>query len=380
MKSSQKRVKVEALGRGSGTIYRRVNDGAFEHTYWDSEAKRQVTKTLLAKNKTAARREAQGRVGKIASGEMVAPSAMTFDQLAEAAFDSFEAMVKRGERSEQSLLDFKARYRTHIKPRIGSARAQSITRARALKLLDELRRSDASSATVATAWKMVVWVCNFGRDIGVIDIDLRLPRGKRITVENVRTVRILTPAEAEKVIAATPERWRLLVEAAHLTGARVSELLGLRFSDCDLHAGTIHINGQLNRQGGRTRPKTKNSVRTIPISDALRLKLLTAYNESEDRTYIFGADTVPSGRYRLAARGLEGAIKNAGIKFDPERERVSFHSFRHGVASNLIRRGVDPQRVADHLGDDLATVIKSYVQTVRTDADENLGEMLAQAV
>jgi integrase len=67
--------------------------------------------------------------------------------------------------------------------------------------------------------------------------------------------------------------------------------------------------------------------------------------------------------YRLVQRALAKAIKDAGIKFDAETERVSFHSFRHGVATTLIAKGVDPQTVADHLGDDLATVISTYVHS-----------------
>ena len=372
-----KRIKIESLGRGSGTLYQRTKDGAYEHIYWDPQARRQVTQTLKAATKTAARKEAQGRVGKIDKGEMIAPSMMTFDDLAEQAFASFESMVKTGERSAQSLHDFRRRYRVHIKPRVGHLRAQTITRARALSLLSDLRSGDSSPATVAAAWRTFVWIVNHGRDVGVLDIDTRLPKGKRIQVENVRPVRVLTKGEADRVIAATPKRWRLLVETAYLTGARVSELLGLRFTDCDLAAGTVTISAQLDREGHRSKPKSRNGVRTISISDHLRRELLAAYNVAEDKTgWIFGADTEPVGRYRLAARALAKGIEDSGIDYNPATERVSFHSFRHAVASNLIRQGIDPQRVAEHLGDTIETVLRCYVHSVTTDADVNLGELL----
>jgi site-specific recombinase XerD len=51
------------------------------------------------------------------------------------------------------------------------------------------------------------------------------------------------------------------------------------------------------------------------------------------------------------------------VSFDPDRERVSFHVFRHAVATTLIAKNVDPQSVADHLGDDVATVLAAYVHS-----------------
>jgi len=96
------------------------------------------------------------------------------------------------------------------------------------------------------------------------------------------------------------------------------------------------------------------------------LALLAHRNGSEDKSpgaFVFGQHTQPQGRYRLAARALAKAISEAGIDYDAEKERVSFHVFRHGVATTLIGKNVDPQTVADHLGDDVQTILSTYVHS-----------------
>lgn len=122
-------------------------------------------------------------------------------------------------------------------------------------------------------------------------------------------------------------------------------------------------------------PKTANGVRTIHIPESLRVKLLEQFNNNPDKSpaaFLFGQHTGPMGRYGLARRALAKAIRDAGIEYDKATERVSFHSFRHGVATTLIAKGVDPQTVAEHLGDDLATVLATYVHP-----NGNIGKVAA---
>ena len=70
--------------------------------------------------------------------------------------------------------------------------------------------------------------------------------------ENQRT-RILTPDEQRRLLDAAPRKLRALVVLALVTGARVGELLALRWDACD--------------DGFLTFLRTKNGkMRRIPIS------------------------------------------------------------------------------------------------------------------
>jgi integrase len=233
-------------------------------------------------------------------------------------------------------------------------------------LLDYLRREGKSTATIAAVWKTLVRIVNYGRGRDLLTLDLTLADGDKIQVRNARKVYIPSADESNRVIDATPEDWRTLVEFLRSTGARVSEGLGLQVQDVDFNTGAIRIERQLDREGGVTSPKTLNGVRAIVAPERLRVALLARHNANEDKSptaFLFGQHTQRQGRYRLAARALAKAIRDAGIEYDAKAERFSFHSFRHGIATALIARNIDPQTVADHLGDDVATILSTYVHS-----------------
>jgi integrase len=54
-----------------------------------------------------------------------------------------------------------------------------------------------------------------------------------------------------RLIAATPDRYRVLVAVSVLTGLRQGESLGLRWQDVDVREGVIRVRRQLDR--GRAR-------------------------------------------------------------------------------------------------------------------------------
>jgi integrase len=370
-------VKIRALGHGLGSVWQRTKDGAFEHVHVDKATGRQVCVTLSATTKTAALKEASERVGKVERGETVAPSRLTFDQVAEMFFDSFEARVISGERKRRTLDDYRWRYDHHIKPRLGHVPAQRINRTHALSLLDDLRREGLSTSTLSAVHRTLSVIVSDGRDRGILTADVALG-SKRITVENKREVRELTAEELAAVLDAAQDRWRLMFRTAAGTGARASELLGLTWADFDKDAGTLSITKQLSREGTLIPPKTKNGKRTIQVAPGLVKALVAARLASEysaDADFIFAADTEPVGRYGLARRAFTRAVEKAGIEFDVKTERISMHVFRHTAASRLIKVH-DPATVAAYLGDDVATVVKHYIH-VHRDGSVNIGEALA---
>src|SRR5262249_9686375 len=81
--------------------------------------------------------------------------------------------------------------------------------------------------------------------------------------------RMLSDAEVARLIDAAPKGWRAMMRVGAITGLRLSELLGLRWRDVDFNAGCLNIEHQLSvatRESAAklVRPKSKNSVRTLP--------------------------------------------------------------------------------------------------------------------
>ncbi len=74
--------------------------------------------------------------------------------------------------------------------------------------------------------------------------------------------------ELEQTIAAAGEPYSTLFTVAALTGARVSELLALRWANVrvtDLEDAEVEFACQVDRHGNVRPTKTDGSVRTVPI-------------------------------------------------------------------------------------------------------------------
>jgi len=105
------------------------------------------------------------------------------------------------------------------------------------------------------------------------------------------------------------------------TGARVSEAMAVRWDDINLTARTARI--------GQRKTKSERLAHLPPEAFA------AVANAPRDRDRVFLYAT------RMAAwKAWRTAIKRAGIEVLP------FHSCRHGFATTLLHKGVDPVTVA----------------------------------
>lgn len=112
-----------------------------------------------------------------------------------------------------------------------------------------------------------------GRVLDVAEKRGHVLRNAARLVEPPRVVReeqpVLSPADAKQILAAVRgDRLEALWVAALGTGLRQGELLGLRWQDVDLDAGTLTVTYALVRSGGRyelDEPKTRSSRRAFAL-------------------------------------------------------------------------------------------------------------------
>lgn len=97
-----------------------------------------------------------------------------------------------------------------------------------------------------------------------------------------------------------------------------------------------------------TTPKTKSSIRNIPIPQVLEDDLKILYEESKkhyvfnNNWYLFGdTDPITNGKLRYQKNK---DCKLAGVK------QIRIHDFRHSCASLLINSGATINVVAKYLG------------------------------
>ncbi|MYT89976.1 tyrosine-type recombinase/integrase [Streptomyces sp. SID8359] len=200
----------------------------------------------------------------------------------------------------------------------------------------------------------------------------------------------LTTDEARRLLTATQgHRLHALFELALHTGLRKGELLGLRWEDLDLDAGTAAIRRTLQRTsaGGLiTLPtKTRASERRIalPTRCAQSLKLHRERQQREREAagamwqhsgHVF---TTPQGRAidpTNLTRAFSTLLRKSGLR------RIRFHDLRHSTATLLLEQGVELVVIKELLGHAhigvTATVYAHVRLRLQRDAIDTLGTAL----
>ncbi len=172
----------------------------------------------------------------------------------------------------------------------------------------------------------------------------------RQSAKRSRVPTILTPQELQDFLVNLADPAKTAVLLGALTGLRVGELLGLKWSDIDFEKLEISIVRDVVKQRIE-RCKTEASKKPIPIDAELAetlwsWRLRSAYNQTED--WIFASPQTkgrqpywPNSLYRVA---LQPALKAAGIT-----EPVGWHTLRHTFGTLMRANGEDVKTIQELL-------------------------------
>lgn len=180
------------------------------------------------------------------------------------------------------------------------------------------------------------------------------------------------------------------------TGLRLGEILGLKWSDIDFNTGTLTVNRtlqritQIDRNGNRESkvieqlPKTKNSIRSIPIPKNILIKLKDHRLEQNKNRLKLG-DLYSNNDYvfcdklgypiddKKPARNLKTILTKLGI------EPIKFHGLRHTYATRLFEANVPPKTVQVLMGHyDISITLDIYTHVMegtKLEAVEKLNEI-----
>ena len=138
--------------------------------------------------------------------------------------------------------------------------------------------------------------------------------------------------EARALVAACEDDFRSLVQAALFSGARYSEIAGLRVQDFEMISGTLFI---AQSKSGKSRriyldAEASSFFRSLCARRAQHEVMFRSSGEPWKKDAAQGA--------------IEEATKLAGIA------RTTFHELRHTAASRWARVGLTLQEIAAQLG------------------------------
>jgi integrase len=260
---------------------------------------------------------------------------------------------------------------THLRPRWGRTRLDAISGDDVARLVRDLRENGAAEWSVAGILGALGRVYRHANTrlawLGTSPTTL-LANGERPKTSSTARRRIYEGHELAQTLAATREPLRTFFALAAVTGARLSELLGLTWGDVDLDdidAADVRIEAQVDRAGKRRPLKTAESRRTIelPSSLAAALKRHRLSNGVPPAaTFVFATRSGRPLGQRNVLRGLRAAQARAidtegrptfpalvaaiETQTAPPRDAApTFHGFRHSAASLALANGESAEEV-----------------------------------
>ncbi|EGD56725.1 site-specific integrase [Gordonia neofelifaecis] len=259
---------------------------------------------------------------------------------------------------------------------LGGLELQRLTKAHIDKFLGGLTRRDGRPYSTDSARLVLAVLRQVTKDAhrqGIISRDpsefVEPPKAKRVAAENLD---VWTREEANLFRKHTAEDRMAACWLLTLCGLRRSEVLGLRWRDVDLDAGTITVTqGRVEVTAtfiDTAEPKTARGRRALPISgeiiDALAaLRRLQAAERAE-----MGCDYAETGLVAVEPDGTPTLPRTYSDRFRRLASAagvppITLRNVRHTSVSVMLDAGVPPTVVAAWHGHDPRMTVSVYGRT-----------------
>ncbi|MEI8115909.1 MAG: site-specific tyrosine recombinase XerD [Flavobacteriia bacterium] len=168
---------------------------------------------------------------------------------------------------------------------------------------------------------------------------------------------VLTIEEIDSLLAAIDlsknegHRNRAMLETLYSCGLRVSELVGLRFSDLFFEEGFIRVIGKGNKE--RLVPVSPQVQKEIDIYQQHIRNHLNIQKGSENIVFLNrrGAQLTRVMVFTI----IKNLAESIGLK-----KNISPHTFRHSFATHLIEGGANLRAIQEMLGHESITTTEIY--------------------
>lgn len=224
--------------------------------------------------------------------------------------------------------------------------------------------SHKSIKDILIVLKMILKYGMKNKFIEYSQFDIKFP-----TERERHDIEILSKSNHRKIINHIQEHFtfrNLGIYICLSTGLRIGEICALRWQDIDIESGIISIKQTIQRiyliEGSERHtelildtPKTKNSIRDIPLTKDL-IKLLRPLKKVVNDTYFVLTNEVKPTEPRTYRNYYKQFLKDLGIS------DLKFHGLRHSFATRCIESKCDYKTVSVLLGhSNISTTLNLYV-------------------
>jgi len=313
--------------------------------------------------------------------------------------------VARVSRKPSTFARYEGLYRNYIRDsELYGLKISLIKSIQIQRYYNKLYQEGKSSKTIKTLNKFLKTFFNYAVDEGYL---VKNPcTGKKIVIPGTpeekaeAKIETFTDEEIKKITEALEgHRLKVLFLLAFGTGLRQGELLGLKWPDIDFEKKELKVQRTIKQvtiidQNGNREyktieqiPKTKSSIRTVPIPSSLipvlkeyrnkqkeeKLKAGPAYLNDIEKGYVFTTELGSIIDARNLLRIYKKILDKAGVKYR------KFHAIRHTYATKLFERGVPLKIVSELLGhSNISTTANIYTHVIpkeKTNAVETLNDL-----
>lgn len=363
-----------------GTVRQR-SDGRWEGRYTDPNGKQRSVYAPTQSECTALLRAAQSDID---NGVWQRPSTVTVAQWLDIWLSDYQ-----GDNSERTVLKYRSVVNNNFKPIIGNVKITNLSTIHIRRMLKNLKDKGLSQVTISNYHRIFKTAINAAIEAKLINTnpadEISVARGK------VKGFHIVEKSQFGAFISAAKEtKYENELAFMLYTGLRIGELRGLRWSDIDFKAKTMHIQRQLHPKSQIanriTQPKYEEE-RTLYLASAAidvlnvqrkrqaaqRLSAGSEWHEDEvSKDLVFRkANGDPHGEKTLLD-AVHAAGKRIGI---PE---LHPHDLRHSFAVAAIRAKMDVKSVQHNLGHKKADMTMDVYVKYTEDAGKEGAERLSE--
>lgn len=313
--------------RGQGTIYPRNGIWWCDYSV-DGVRRRESCETRDRDEAVAYLNRKQGR---IASGELLTPDRVIVRDLLRLLLEDYEI------RQVAQLYISTLKVKSTLLPKLGDIRATKLSSSR-IKEYIESRLKVVKPGTVNRELALLhrAFQLAYNQDPPLV---ARVPHFPKLTEAEPRKG-FLKPESYRKLLFELPEELRRLFVVAYHVGLRKGALLRIKWSQVDLQAQTIWMEGR--------RSNRKPEPIAVPIYGDMA-KFIEMQPRSSD--YLFARGTKPIRDFR---EGWGLACQRAGLP------GLLFHDLRRTAVRNLRRAGVAETVIMKITGHRTRSVFERY--------------------
>ena len=252
---------------------------------------------------------------------------------------------------ESSYLNYKFIIETNIKKEMGEKNLEELLQYNFNSFVEQLMEK-LSSKTVKDIMTVLKAILKYAERKYDINFKISLISTPAQITNEVEVFNDKDRKKMEKYCIQSKEIRDLGVLISLYTGLRIGEVCALKWSDIDFEKKYIKVNHTLQRVYVNKRetkvlydrPKTKKSIRKIPMAKVLYEKLKEISKNYDNEAFVLTGSTKryyePLGYRYIYRRILE--------KCDIEYKR--YHQLRHTFATRCIKVGMDVKSLSEVLG------------------------------